>query len=448
MDAVIIGNSRAAIEAIRSFRQYNQDSPLTLLSKENCPCYCRPLIAEYLSGEKSFEEILYVSPNFYDQKKVNLLNSVEAVKLDTDRKEILTKQGQKIAFDRLLIATGSKPVIPPIPGADLAGVHTFWTIGDAQAIAKQAANADSAVVIGAGLVGMSAIHALHARGLQVSVVEMLERVLTPCLDAPGSEIIHQKMRHHGISLHLKKKLTAIKEGLLSGSVSGVELDDGTKIPCQLVVVSAGVRPNIDFLRASPLKINDGIIVNQNLETSIPGIFAAGDAAQPYNILHNENKMIANLPNASEQGRIAGANLAGQKTAYQGGISMTSMRYFGIPFVSMGILSKSEPLHQETSLFNHRMSIYRKLITTEKRIIGAVLVGDIDQAGIIRRMIRDKISTPNPKDLLERNHAFEVFRKELMREAMEGNIQWKETIGLEQPWRKNRARIPVSKEGSA
>ncbi|MFQ5979356.1 MAG: NAD(P)/FAD-dependent oxidoreductase [Candidatus Heimdallarchaeota archaeon] len=447
MDAVIVGNSRAAIEAIRSFRQYDQDSPLTLLSKENLAGYCRPLIAEYLSGEKSYKEILYVSPDFYNEKKVNLLKGVEAVKLDTERKEILTNQGQKIAFDRLLIATGSKPVIPPIPGADLAGVYTFWTIGDAQDIAKRAEKAESAVVVGAGLVGMSAIHALHARGLQVSVVEMLDRVLTPCLDAPGSEIIQQKMRRSGINLHLKKKLTAIKEEPTSSSVLGVELDDGTKIPCQLVVVAAGVRPNIDFLRASPLNVNDGIIVNENLETSIPNIFAAGDAAQPYDILHNENKIIANLPNASEQGRIAGANLAGQKTSYKGGITMTSMRYFGIPFVSMGILSKSEPLHQETSVHNSDMSIYRKLITTERRIIGAVLVGDINQGGIILRMIHEKISTLNPEDLLERNHEFEVFRKELMRETMEGGIQWKETIGLEQPWRKNRDKIPVSKEES-
>ncbi len=448
MDVVIIGNSKAAIEAVKSFRHYDKDSRLTVISKEKHYAYSRPLIAEYLYKEKSYEEIMYVSSDFYNENNVELLKGVEVVELSTDRRELLTNQNHKITFDRLLIATGSKPLIPPISGINLTGVHTFWTIEDAQSIARRMTSVKQAVVIGAGLVGMSAIYALYNLGIRVSVVEMLDRVLMACLDNSGSEVIQDRMIQSGIDLYLNRKVTEIREGSTTGEVASVRLDDETIIPCQIVVAATGIRPNVDFLRDSALKIDQGIIVNEYLESSLPNIYAAGDVAQPYDIIQDKNSVMANLPNASEQGRIVGANLAGQQIPYQGGLSMTAMRYFGIPFVSIGELSKPTPQHEEISVFNRDMSIYRKLIMLDTRPIGAVLVGDIDQAGIITHLIRNKINLPSPQDLLERSIKFEKFRKNMMKDDMEGEIQWKETIGREEPWRKDRAKIPGSKEESS
>ncbi|MFX1514480.1 MAG: NAD(P)/FAD-dependent oxidoreductase, partial [Promethearchaeota archaeon] len=260
-----------------------------------------------------------------------------------------------------------------------------------------------------------------------------------------SEIIQGKMELDGVKLYLNRKVTEIKEKSNSGEVSSVKLDDDTVIPCQIVVVATGIRPNVGFLQNTPLKIDQGIIVNEYLETSVPNIYAAGDVAQPHDIIHDKNSVMANLPNASEQGRIAGANLAGQQISYHGGLSMTVMRYFGIPFVSMGELSKLTPKQEEISVLNQDMSIYRKLVMLNTRPIGAVIVGDIDQAGIINHLIHNKIDIPNPQDLLERKIKFETFRKNLMKEEMEGKIQWKKTIGREEPWRKDRAKIPVTKD---
>ncbi|MHA2500756.1 MAG: NAD(P)/FAD-dependent oxidoreductase [Candidatus Hodarchaeales archaeon] len=264
MDAVIVGNSRAAVEAIKSFRENDQESSLTCISKEKHPAYHRPLIAEYLSGDKSYEDILYSSAEFYQEKNVKLLKGVSAVELDVDQKKIVTDQSHSISFDRLLIVTGSKPAMPPIPGIDLEGVSPFWTLAEARALSERVPNAKQAVVIGAGLVGMSAIHALHERGLSVTVIEMLDRVLSPCLDAKGSSILQRRMDRQGIDLRLNRKVVEIKSKNNANEVSGVVLDDDTEIPCQIAVISAGVRPNLDFLRESPLEIDQGIIVNEFL----------------------------------------------------------------------------------------------------------------------------------------------------------------------------------------
>ncbi len=446
MNIVIVGNSIAAIEAIKSIRTFDHSSNLTVLSKEDHVAYSRPLITEYLTGEKTYEEILYVSPEFYKEQNVEFHKGVSAKSIVHNQNVVKTSDNQEIQYDRLLITSGSSPISPPIPGVAFEGVHSFWTIDDAQAIAKQIDYVENAVVIGAGLVCMSAVHALHHLEIpKIFVVEMLDRVLAPSLDIFGSEILHNKIKQLGIDLWLGKKAKEIKDSETHGKVSSVILDDETEIPCDIAIVSTGIRPNVDFLKGAPVNIEDGIIVDQYLETSLTGTFAAGDVTQSKHAISNENQIMANLPNAKEQGRVAGVNLVGQNVPYRGGLPMTSMRYFGIPFVSMGYLSKIEPHHKEFSFSNNEQSIYRKVVTSQDTLVGAVLVGDIDQAGIIMGLISDKISIPDPQGLIERNEAFEIFRKDHMKEEMEGSITWKESIGLDQPWKKKREKIPVHKE---
>ncbi|MFQ6126312.1 MAG: NAD(P)/FAD-dependent oxidoreductase [Candidatus Heimdallarchaeota archaeon] len=443
MDLVVLGNSTAAIAAIESFRQIDKTSTITLVSKEAWTApYSRPLIAEYLSGEKTYEEILYRPETFYKEKKISKLDGLEAVSIDSENQVVHLSNGQNISYDRLLIATGSTPTCPNIPGLQREGVYSFWTLNDAQQIANRAKRAETAVVVGAGLVGLSAAHALSTRGLKVVVVELLNQILTQNLDTTAARIVQRYMEKKELIVLTGREIQEIRGDEKGRGVTGVILDDGRQIPSTLVVMCTGVRPAINFLKDSGIRTASGVLVDHYLRTSVPNVYAAGDAAQPYDLVYRENRMVANLGNAREQGRIAGMNLAGVKREYKGGIAMVAMRYFGIPWISIGAIScPRASCHEIVGLHSEKEGIYEKLLIKDGdgTLLGAILVGDITQGGILTNLIKNgTILGTAAEYLAERGQFFAHLRHKLFQSEMEGPpgyVVWRKTIGMEKKYKK-------------
>ena len=440
MDLLVLGNSVAAIAAIEAFREIDEASTITVVSKEPWGPYSRPLIAEYLSGEKSYEEILYRPETVYEEKKIIKLADREVVQLDDTSQAVLLSNGQELRYDHLLIATGSTPVRVKIPGVQREGVFCFWTLDDAQRIAERAKVAESAVVVGAGLVGLSAVYALSALGLQVVVVELLTQILAQNLDATAAQIVQRHMEAEGLSVLTGRKIQEICGAGEDGSVTNIVLDDGQQIPCELVVMCTGVRPAIDFLKGSGIRTASGVLINRYLQTNIPNVFAAGDVAQPYDPIYRENRVVANLPNAREQGRIAGMNLAGAKREYQGGIAMTSMRYFGISWFSVGAIScPRESCREFVGFHSEQEGFYEKLLIEEDKILGAIIVGDISQGGILTNLIKNGTNLRmDAQSFADRGRFFEHLRRQVLLSEMEGppgHVTWKKSIGMEKKYKK-------------
>jgi NAD(P)H-nitrite reductase large subunit len=395
---LIIGNSAGAIGAIEAIRAVDKEGTLAIVSDEPYPAYSRPLISEYLAEHYPFEKMLYRPAGFYEQSQVQTFFGKKVSKLEVKAHSIILDDGQKISFEKLLLATGGTPIVPPTKGGDKKGVFTFTTIDDAKAIDTSLTPSSRAVVIGGGLIGVSVSEALVMRGVSVTVIELKDRILNTILDAEGSAQEAAALEKAGVSIITGRTVAEINSKVAgNNTVSSVTLDDGTRIPCEMVIVAIGVRPRVELAAASGLKVNRGIVVDRAMGTSSPDIYACGDAAEAFEFIYGENRLTPIWPNAYLGGRIAGLNMAGQAAEYSGGTAMNSMKYFSLDVASAGIITSAE-----TSLENityKRNGIYRKIVLQDGVIIGMVLVGDIARAGIILGLMKDRVDVSKCKQVI-------------------------------------------------
>jgi NAD(P)H-nitrite reductase large subunit len=340
-----------------------------------------------------------------------------------------------LSFDRLLIATGSVSRFPNVPGRDLPGVFDFWTLDDSKMIAAhiKAANAQQAVVIGAGLVGVQAAFGLYEAGLDVTLVEMLDYVLPRVLDRQAAQIVRRAMESGGIHIVTGSAVSAI-QGTPSDGVTGVALSDGQMLECGIVIRAAGVAPNVKLAEGTPIARDRGILVNEFFETTLPGIYAAGDVAQTHDVSLGSKLVNANWPNAGEQGRVAGLNMAGRATPYRGSISMTSVpvatKTCTLPVFSMGLIEPPDGNGYEVRVrHNPERGIYQKLVLRGDRLVGALLVGEAKRVGLVNDLIRTQASVALVADsLLTERAPFYYFRRERVRQATEGTgLPWKPSL---------------------
>ncbi|MEW6555783.1 MAG: FAD-dependent oxidoreductase [Elusimicrobiota bacterium] len=381
MKYVIIGNSAAGVTAAEVIRSTAKKSEITIISDERFGPYCRIFTSSYIAGEITENEMLMRPRNFYDEFKIKHLLGKKVKTLFVKEKKIQIDDGKKISYDKLLIATGATPTFPDIPGIKLSGVFGLRTIEDANAIVKRIAKTKRAIIIGGGLVSCKAAYSLIKRGLKVTIVVASNRLLSQMLDNEASAIVQKKAESLGIEIKFN---TDVKEIFGKESVSGVILNDGTKIICELVVVGKGVKPNIDFLKGSGVKVDRGVIVDKYLNTNIPDIFAAGDVAQGWDSLYEDNRINAMWPNAVVQGKIAGLNMAGEKISYEGGYAMNIGEFFGIPAVSFGISRPKEEGFKEVVV--NTANKYKKFVLKDDKLVGYINVGDVTGSGFMNNLI--------------------------------------------------------------
>lgn len=399
MNYVIIGNSVAAVGAVRGIRTIDQQGNITVISRERHTAYGRPLISYLLGGLVTEKRMAYLPEDFYEKNNVNLLLDSEVVGVDSASQRVRLASGDMIRYDKLLIATGGDPFVPPIEG--MSGkdrIFTFTTWDDAAKLKGLAADIGRVVVIGGGLIGLKAAEGLHLLDKQITIVELADRILSAAFDRPAGRIVAKKMKANGIDVITEDTVVRIEgEGAV---ITGVTLKSGDFIPCDTIIVAIGVRPAAGFLTGSGVDVNRGIVVDDRMETSVKGIYAAGDVAEAKDFFSGVKNPMPIWPDAYIQGDIAGVGMAGGAKGYAGGIAMNSLELFKVPTISMGITNPVDPKEYEILTYQDLENYqYRKIVLKDGLLAGAVLVGAVDRAGIFSGLIREKVDVASFKDKL-------------------------------------------------
>jgi NAD(P)H-nitrite reductase large subunit len=393
----IVGNSAAAISAIEAIRSRDRDSKISVISDEEYPAYCRCLISSLVAGDISEAKIGLRGADFYQQNKVDLVLGKKVVRLDPKKRCITLEDSTKIDFDLSLIASGAKPKIPDIKGITKKGVSGFRTFNDAKEIIAIANFAHAACILGGGLIGLKAAYALHKRGLRVKVIVKSKHVLSQMLDENGASLIGHHLESHGLEILRGSDATEL---IGNGQVKAAKLDSGKVIESEIVIVGKGVDPNIALVKGTYIATNFGILTNEYLETNARGIYAAGDVAECFDLVRGAPYINALWPNAVEQGRVAGLNIAGERVAYPGSVAMNSVDFFGLAVISMG-LKKEDEQCEVLQILDKKAPVYKKFIIKENKLKGFVGVGKINNSGVFLKLMRENIDISTIKqELLE------------------------------------------------
>jgi NAD(P)H-nitrite reductase large subunit len=392
---LIIGNSAGGIGAAEAIRQVDKEGILTIVSEEPYPVYSRPLISKYLAKERTLGGMLYRPPEFYDQNNILFLPGKKVTHLELDSRTVSLDSHERITWEKLLLAVGGKPIFPRMKGGDKTGVFTFINLDDAKAIDRFLDNRRKAVVIGGGLIGISATEALVKRGFDVAVVEMKDRILNTILDEQASSMAEEVLEQAGVTIVAGHTVVEING---RESVEGVTLDNGETLRCDLLLVAIGVSPRSELAVDASLDTKRGIIVDRYMATSHPHVYACGDVAEPYDFVYGENRLSPIWPNAFVGGRTAGCNMAGIATEYPGGTAMNSLNYFGIDITSAGMPTAPDDDGYEVISKQDR-STYQKVILKDNIIVGMASAGSIEKSGIIFGLMRDRANVESFKQSL-------------------------------------------------
>lgn len=366
MNIVIIGAGVAGVTAARGIRSKAPDAKVSMYTDEAYPYYLRPKLPAFLAGDVSQDELFFRQQDWYGENDLFLNLSSKVMNLKPERRELRLADQSRISYDRLLLATGSRPFMPPIEGNDKRGVFVLRTLDDALAIRSYAQNSKRALVVGAGLLGLEAGIALAKLGLEVTVLERSHHILRKQLDEQGAEVLEKLLGDQGLRI---AKNAVCKRILGEDAVSGVLLESGEKLDGDLLLVSAGVRPNIHLAEEAGLEVNRGIIVDDTLQTSHEDIFALGDAAE------FEGMVWGIIPAAVNQARVAASTVLGDATArYPGTIPSTTLKIAGIELTSVGAVH-GQGEDEEIRKVDAARGVCKKLVLRDDRIVGASFLGD-------------------------------------------------------------------------
>jgi len=393
MRHVIIGNSAAAIGAVEAIRQHDRDNPITIVADEPHHTYSRPLISYLLGGVVDERRMSYRPADFYQRHKVETMLGVEVTRVTPSERTISLSGGGLVLYDRLLVATGGKPFVPTLPGANLAGVFTFTRLDEARRIARyiEEHQVESALVVGGGLIGLKTTEALVARGIRITVLELADRVLSTTFDRTASNIAEEVLRREHVTVRTN---TTVREIVgRGGRVDCAILREGELVNCDLLVFAIGVRPNTSLIpETAGIRVDRGICVDRQMRTTAPDVYAAGDCVEVYDMLLDAPRPIAIWPNAYRQGYIAGCNMAGIDKTYEGAFPMNSIDICGVPTISVGLTDPrtDQERYEIMDQYDRDTLAYKKLVVRNHRLVGAILVGNIDRAGIYTGLIRDQV----------------------------------------------------------
>ena len=387
MKHVIIGNGPAGVVAAEALRKLDANADIVLVGDENEPPYSRMAIPYLLTGGID-EQGTYLRKDagHYQRLAIRLIVA-RAEKVDGATHSVTLSNGEKLAYDRMLIATGSHPLRPAIPGIDLPNVHACWTLADARAIAAKAKPGARVVQLGAGFIGSIILQALAARGVKLSVVEMGDRMVPRMMTEKAGNLIRLWVEKKGVAVHVNARAEAIAA---SGSgAMQVRLSNGQSIECDLLISAAGVRPNIAFLQGSGVKVSDGILVNERMQSSVPEIYAAGDVTEAAGFHSGQPQLNAIQPNAADQARVAAANMSGVQVAMQGSLAINVLDTLGLISTSFGQWQGAED-GDGVELVDEAGFHYLSLQFKDDVLVGATSIGWTEHVGALRGLIQGRV----------------------------------------------------------
>lgn len=388
---LIVGSSHAGLEAADAIRLHDEDGALALISRDTHQPYSPTVLPYIVSGVVPPDRVSLRKPGYFAEKRITYVPEATVTAVLTANSTVRLANGEGWRYEKLLLATGASPLIPPIDG--LAGLpyHVLRTMADAMRLKSAIDEAHTAVVIGAGLIGMHAAQNLAEAGLQVTVIEVAPQVLPGYFDRAAATIIAEAFHENGVRMLTGRRAATARNG---GRGAVVVLDDGEEVAAELLLVSAGVAPEIGYLEGSGIETDRGILVDERMRTSIENVWAAGDVAQARAFFGSDRTVNGILPEAVEQGRIAGMAMAQDPAlkAYRGGMPLNTYHFFGHPAVSVGQGSASANGNgfeiAETS--QPERQLYRKIVLKDDRLIGITAINDALDAGIMWELILRRI----------------------------------------------------------
>ncbi len=377
---VIVGNGMAALRLVDELAKAALGRyAIAVIGDEPRLAYNRVLLSSVLAGEAASHDIELRPANWWRDRGVTLKYGCVATEIDIGRRELKIANEESVGFSRLVIATGSTPLRLNVPGADLSGVHTFRDSRDVDLLLTLAALRKRVVVVGGGLLGLEAAYGLAKAGATVTLVHLMDRLMERQLDAPAADLLKSLVERKGIKVLLNADTVQIHG---ETRVEGVELADGRRIEADAVIFAAGIRPNIALAREAGIPVNRGVVVDDVLQTGVPDIFALGECAEHRGVCYGL------VEPAYEQARVLARHLAGEAVAYGGSVVATNLKVSGVSVFSAGDFM-GEDGSETILLSDARGGIYKKLVISGGRLIGAVLIGDVGNALWYLELIRSR-----------------------------------------------------------
>jgi NAD(P)H-nitrite reductase large subunit len=386
---VIIGNGVAAVGCIEGIRSVDKKSKITVVSEENHPVYCRPLISYYLQDKTDPERMNYRTPDFYERMGCDVLYGQKVTSIEASDKTVSLNDGTKLPYTSLCVATGSVPFVPPFEGLDaVSNKFNFMTLDDAFALEK-AINKDSRVlIVGAGLIGLKCAEGLRDRVASITVCDLADRVLSSILDAECAAMMQKHLEINGIQFMLGDTVTRFEQ-------NSAHMKSGKTVDFDVLVLAVGVRASTSLIKDIGGEVNRGILVNEKMETTVAGIYAAGDCTEGNDISFEQKRVLALLPNAYMQGHAAGVNMAGGNEVFDKAIPMNSIGFFDLHAMTAGTYI-GEIYEEKTE------NTLKRLFVKDGLLKGFILIGKTERAGIYTSLIRERI----PLDTID----FEIMKK--------------------------------------
>ena len=373
---VIIGNSTAAVAAIEGIRSVDQTGGILVIGDEKHFVYGRPLISYYLLGTTDAERMHCRPETFYEDNGVALRLGVRAAKIDPAHKEVTLSDGSKVRYEKLLVATGSRPFDPPMEGIESVPQRFhFMTMDDALALETVLAPDKKVLIVGAGLIGLKCLEGIAARVESVAVVDLADRILPSILDKTGADMIQRTLEEHGATFYLSDSVSRF-----DGNTA--HLKSGKEIPFDILVVAVGVRPNTELVKEAGGEVVRGIVTDECSRTSIPDVYAAGDCAESYDIATGTQRILALLPNAYFQGYCAGVNMAGGSERFDNAVAFNAIGFFGRHVLTAGAYT-GEAYTEQTA------DTYKVLFVKDNLLKGFILIDLPERAGVYTAMLRSR-----------------------------------------------------------
>ena len=390
MEYVILGAGAAGITAAKTIRKADREGKITVISTDT-QVHSRCMLHKYLSHERDAAGISFIDPDFFEKNQITWLPGKTVNRLDTQGKKVYTDQGDEISYDRLLIAAGAESFIPPVGNLrEAENVFGLRHLRDAQAIDKLAEKAENIVIIGSGLVGLDAAYGLMETGKKVSIVEMADQILPVQLDKTGAYEYQKRFEKAGAVFYLGRKAadTVMGEDKI---IREIILDNGEKLPCDLIIVAAGVRSAVAGMEGEGIVIDRGIKVDDYLQTGAEGVYAAGDVTGLSGI----------WPNAQKQGETAALNMCGSHVEYTDRYAMkNTINFFGLVSMCVGLII---PQEGDVVIAREDSRNYKRVILRDGKVVGVLLQGDISHGGIWQYLIKNQIDLAGiKKDIFDLN----------------------------------------------
>ena len=406
---VILGNGTAAVGCIEGIRATDAQGEITVVSAEEHSVYSRPLISYYLEGKTDLERMKYRPADFYEKNGCTVLYGRKGVALDPKKKTVALDDGTVLPYDAVCVATGSRPFVPPMEGLEsVEKKFNFMTLDDALALEEALSPETRVFIVGAGLIGLKCAEGIRDRVKSVTVCDLADRVLSSILDAPCAAVVQEHLEKSGIAFLLGDSVASFAGGT-------AQMKSGASVDFDVLVLAVGVRANSDLVKEAGGEVNRGILVDERMATSLPGVWAAGDCTEGFDASLGAKRVLAILPNAYMQGHTAGVNMAGGAADFAKAIPMNAIGFFGLHMMTAGTYEGEMTETREDGQV-------RRFFTKDNALKGFILIGTAERAGIYTALIREK----TPLDTLDLHLTEQVasnliFSKETRRKKFGGVV---------------------------